>query len=107
MAAMSMILGDQLRRASSPIDELVGISIEKKVLGQLDPAATYDFLGQPVGGLQAELDQQKNGIKTVMQVRDEVRPTLGEAELAGYWEREKMYGEMYAMQWLQSMNAQP
>ena len=33
---------------------------------------------------------------------DQVRPTLDESELSNYWEREKLYGEVYAMQWLQS-----
>ena len=107
MAAVSMTLGQELRQASSPIAELVGIGIEKKLLSQLDPAANYDFLGQSVASLLSDLDQQKNSIKTVMQNRDQVRPTLGEADLTGYWEREKMYGEIYAMQWLQSISPQP
>jgi hypothetical protein len=55
----------------------------------------------------ADLAQQKNTIQGVLQTRDQVRTTLSEAELASYWEREKMYGEMYAMQWLQSLNPQP
>lgn len=106
MAAESMTLAGELRQSSSPISELVGIGIEKKLLNQLDPSANYDFLGESVASLQAELDQQKNSIKSVMQNRDLVRPTLGETDLAGYWEREKMYGEMYAMQWLQSLYPQ-
>ena len=107
MASMGMILGDQLRQASGPIDELVGIGIENKILKQLDPSANYDFLGRSVADALADLAQQKNAIKGVMVTRDQVRPTLNEAELANYWEREKMYGEMYAMQWLQSLNPQP
>jgi hypothetical protein len=106
MAAVSMTLAGELRQSSSPISELFGIDIEKKLLSQLDPSANYDFLGESVASLQAELDQQKNSIKTVMQNRDLVRPTLGETDLTGYWEREKMYGEIYAMQWLQSMYPQ-
>jgi hypothetical protein len=53
------------------------------------------------------LDQQKAGIRQAMQTQDELRPTLDEGELNNYWEREKLYGEMYAMQWLQSQHRQP
>ncbi len=107
MTAMGMVLGDQLRRASGPIDQLVGISIEKKLLAQLDPAANYDFLGQPVSEVQAELDRQKEVIREAIATRDQIRATLNESELADYWEREKLYGEMYAMQWLQSKYGKP
>ena len=107
MASLGMTLGDQLRHAGAPIDQLVGIAIEKKLLAQLDPSGTYDFLGRPVSEVQADLDQQKAAIRQALQVRDQLRPTLSEAELGNYWDREKMYGEMYAMQWLQSRQRQP
>ncbi len=102
MASMGIVLGDQLRRAPSPIDQLVGIAAEKKILAQLDPTQNYDFLGRPVSQAQAELDRQKLNIRDLIQNRDQVRPTLTETELNNYWEREKLYGEAYAMQWLQS-----
>ncbi|MGA2748639.1 MAG: sigma-70 family RNA polymerase sigma factor [Verrucomicrobiota bacterium] len=102
MASMGITLGNQLRQASGPIDELVGIAIEKKILAQLDPAQTYDFLDGPLSQVEGELDQQKQAIRQALETRDEVRPTLNESDLNDYWEREKMYGEMYALQWLQS-----
>jgi RNA polymerase sigma factor (sigma-70 family) len=100
MASVGLVLAGQLRRASGPIDELVGIAIEKKLLGQLDPAVNYDFLGGSVSQAQADLDHQKQSIREALETRDKVRPTLSEAELGDYWEREKLYGEMYALQWL-------
>jgi RNA polymerase sigma factor (sigma-70 family) len=106
MASMGMQLGDQLRQASGPIDELVGVGIEKKILAQLDPAQSYDFLDGSVTNVQAQLDQQKQTIRQVIATRDQFRPTLGQDELNDYWEREKMYGEMYALQWLQSKHGQ-
>ena len=107
MAALGMALGDQLRRSGQPIDQLVGIGIEKKLLAQLDPAGAYAFLGRPVSEVLAELDQQKAAIREALQVRDQLRPTLDESELSNYWEREKLYGEMYALRWLQSKHRQP
>jgi len=107
MAALGMALGDQLRRSGQPIDQLVGIGIEKKLLAQLDPAGAYAFLGRPVSEVLADLDQQKAAIREALQVRDQLRPTLDESELSNYWEREKLYGEMYALRWLQSKHRQP
>ncbi|HWH71245.1 MAG TPA: RNA polymerase sigma factor [Candidatus Sulfotelmatobacter sp.] len=107
MASMGIALSDQLRRASAPIDALVGIAIEKKILAQLDPARDYDFLGRPVSEVLAEMERQKQSIRETLQIRDQVRPTLNESELNNYWEREKLYGETHALQWLQSKHPQP
>jgi RNA polymerase sigma factor (sigma-70 family) len=107
MASMGMVLGDQLRRAGGAIDVLVGIAIEKKILGQLDPAGNYDFLGRPVSEALADMERQKDTIRDALQVRDQVRPTLNESELNNYWDREKLYGEAYALRWLQSKHRQP
>ena len=106
MAAMGLQLAGQLRRANGPLDQLVGVAVEKKILGQLDPAGSYEFLGRPVSQALVELDQQRQMIREAIQLRDRVRPTLSESELNNYWDREKLYGEMYAMQWLQSQHAQ-
>jgi hypothetical protein len=107
MASLGINLGDQLRHADGPMDELVGIAMEKKILAQLDPAQSYDFLGCSVLQALTDLDQQKTMIRDILQTRDQVRPTLNESDLNAYWEREKIYGEMYAMQWLKSKYAQP
>src|ERR1039458_6229176 len=106
MASMGMILGNILR-AGSPIDQLVGIAIEKKILGQLDPAVNYDFLDRPVSEVLAELDRQKQAIRDALNTRDQLLPTLNEAELASYFERKKLYGEVNAVLWLQSKHSQP
>ena len=107
MASMGMGLADQLMRSGAPIDQLVGIATEKKILAQLDPAGTYDFLGRPVSDALADLGRQKDAIRDALNTRDQVRPTLNESELNNYWEREKLYGETYALQWLQSKYRQP
>ncbi len=107
MASMGVVLADQLKRAPGPIDQLVGIAIEKNILAHLDPAGSYDFLGRPVSQALADLDRQKLLIRDMIATRDQVRPTLNETELNNYWEREKLYGEAYAIQWLQSKYRQP
>ncbi|MGD0017305.1 MAG: sigma-70 family RNA polymerase sigma factor [Verrucomicrobiia bacterium] len=106
MASMGMVLGNTLR-AGDPIAQLVGIAIEKKILGQLDPAVNYDFLGRPVSEVLAELDRQKQTIADALKTRDQVLPTLNETELASYFERKKLYGEVNAVLWLQSKHGPP
>jgi RNA polymerase sigma factor (sigma-70 family) len=106
LAAMGMVLGNTLR-ARGPIEQLMGIGIEKKILAQLDPAVNYDFLDRPVSEALAELDRQKQAIADALKNRDQVRPTLNAADLVNYFEHEKLYGEMNALQWLQSTNRQP
>jgi hypothetical protein len=106
MASMGMVLGNTLR-AGSPIDQLVGMAIEKKILGQLDPAVNYDFLGRSVSAVLAELDQQKQAIADALKTRDQVLPTLNQTELASYFERKKLYGEVNAVLWLQSKHGPP
>jgi hypothetical protein len=106
LASMVMVLGNTLR-TRGPIEQLVGIGMENKMLGQLDPAVSYDFLGRPVGEALAELDRQKQALADALKNRDEVRPTLNGTDLASYFEHEKLYGEMNALQWLQSTNRQP
>jgi hypothetical protein len=106
VASMIMILGNTLR-AGSPMDQLVGIAIEKKILGQLDPAANYDFLGRPVSDVLAELERQKQTIRDALNARDQLLPTLDETELTSYFERKKLYGEVNAVLWLQSKHRQP
>ncbi len=106
LASMGMVLGNTLR-ARGPIEQLMGIAIEKKILAQLDAAVNYDFLGRPVNEAMAELDRQKQAIADALKNRDQLRPNLNEAGLAAYFEHEKLYGEMNALQWLQSTNRQP
>jgi RNA polymerase sigma factor (sigma-70 family) len=106
MASMGMVLGNDLR-AGSPIDQLVGIAMEKNILGKLDPAVNYDFLGRPVSEALAELDRQKQAIADALKTRDQLLPTLDETELASYFERKKLYGEVNAVLWLQSKHRQP
>jgi RNA polymerase sigma factor (sigma-70 family) len=106
MASMGMVLGNTLR-AGGPIDQLVGIAIEKNILGKLDPAVNYDFLGRPVNEVLAELDRQKQATRDALNAREKVLPTLNETELASYFERKKLYGEVNAVQWLQSKHSQP
>jgi RNA polymerase sigma factor (sigma-70 family) len=107
---MGLVLGSHLSAAANNqfvIDQLMAIAIEKKFLGQLDPATNYDFLGRPVGEVAAEMDGRTQAIKQACQSRDQILPTLDETELANYLDRVKVYGEPEAQAWLRSKHGQP
>ncbi|HTS19773.1 MAG TPA: sigma-70 family RNA polymerase sigma factor [Verrucomicrobiae bacterium] len=106
LASIGLALGNELR-TGGPIEQLVGIAIDQKILAQLDPSVNYDFLGRPPGTMRTELDQQKQAIRVALAAKDQILPTLNEADLTSYFERKKLYGEMNAVQWLQSKHPQP
>jgi len=110
LAGMGLVLGDRLSTGANNqlvIDQLMGIAIEQKFLGKLDPAATYDSLGRPVSDVAAEIDRRKEAIKQAGQLTQRLLPTLNETELANYLDRLKVYGEPEAQAWLQSKYGQP
>ena len=100
-AAAGLVLGDRLRQKEI-FEQISGAALQKKILGRLDPAWSYDFLDRPVSEKLAEIDRQRQSVAQLMQVRDRLLPSLREAELCNYFDREKLYGEIAAMQWLQA-----
>jgi hypothetical protein len=106
---MGLVLGTRLGTGAnnqSIIDQLVGIAIEKNVLGQLDAAGTYDFLGRPVSEVAAELDRQKQSIRQATEFKQQLVPSLNATDLVNYLDREKLYGEPEATAWLQAKYGQ-
>lgn len=105
LAYMGLTLGNRLGAGAnnqSIIDQLVGIAIEKKVLGQLDATGSYDFLGRPVSEVTAEVDSQKQAIRQATVFKQQLVPSLNETDLVNYLDREKLYGEPAATAWLQA-----
>lgn len=88
------------------ISQLVGIGAEAIVLESLDINTSYDFLGgeTPTQRL-AELKQQRASIRELNQNLNSFLPTMSEDQMANYWERQKIYGELEAMRWLVQQTA--
>jgi hypothetical protein len=64
-------------------------------------------LGRPVSDALADLAQQKQAIRDALNARDQALPTLSESDMANYFERKKLYGEVNAVQWLRSQHSEP
>ena len=104
LAQAGAILADQLRNGDSGkmiIDQLVANAIEAKALAQLNPNASYDFLGgeTPTQVLQ-EFKLQKAAYVDLLKKWNAAYPNMTEAEMVNYHERSKIYGETEAMKWV-------
>ncbi len=83
------------------INQLVGVACEAIVLQPLDQNTSYDFLGgQTPAQWLADFKQQKAAMRDVVKNAEVLLPNMSEDQLNGYWEREKIYGELNAMKWL-------
>jgi RNA polymerase sigma factor (sigma-70 family) len=109
LAYMGLVLGTRLGTGAnnqSIIDQLVGIAIEKNVLGQLDATGSYEFLGRPVSEVVADLDRQKQSIRQATEFKQQLVPSLNATDLVNYLDREKLYGEPEATAWLHAKYGQ-
>ena len=82
------------------IDQLVGISIEKKFLQQLDPLTQAGPGGQSAGERLEALDAKLMEIKTLQPAFTEEFATADEATQSQYLAKVKSEGELAAMRWL-------
>jgi hypothetical protein len=104
LAQAGLTLASDLRSGGDKfvIKQLVGNAIEAIMLNQLDPNRSYDFLGgkSPQDRL-AELKEQRVSLRGLTQAIQDALPNMTEAELLSYTERQRLYGELEAMRWLQ------
>jgi hypothetical protein len=107
LAAAGVGLANHLMTGDSGkflINQLVGIASETIVLQSLDQNTSYDFLGgQTPAQRLANLKQQKVSISQLSKSEPNVI-SLPPDQMANYWERVKIYGEVEALRWLQQQN---
>lgn len=93
-------LGQKIQ-ASAPflVDQLVGMSIERNFLVQLDPLTQAGPGGQTAEERLATLDQDRLAITTQTQAFAEVAPRMDAATAKEYFGRMRRDGELAAMKW--------
>src|SRR6266850_1577969 len=105
LAQAGLMLASGLRSGDADkfvIKQLVGNAIEAIMLSQLDPNGSYDFLGgKSPNDRLAELKEQRVSLRGLTQAIQDALPNMTEAELLSYTERQRLYGELEAMRWLQ------
>jgi hypothetical protein len=99
---MGLDLGHRLDQAPqlTLIQELVGMSIERKALEAMNPNAPYDSTGQTV---QEHLDALTARRKTYQELTtqsDPILTSMSDEELANYFDRFRLFGDVAAMRWV-------
>ena len=82
------------------INQLISVSMERKLLNQLD---AFDFVPgdqRIVVERLAEMDKRITRIKSATQSYAELLPTVTEFEMRQYTRRVRVEGELKAMEWL-------
>lgn len=82
------------------INQLISVSMERKLLNQLDAFEFVPGDERLVLERLAEMDERIDRIKATIQSHSELLPTLTESELRQYTRRLQTDGELRAMEWL-------
>ncbi|MDB6140450.1 MAG: hypothetical protein JWO94_3522, partial [Verrucomicrobiaceae bacterium] len=84
------------------INDLVGISMEAKVLQGIDPASVLDDTGITAAQRLSQLKQRQADIKDLSSTNINLLQSLPPREMIAYFDRAKIYGEASALQWLRA-----
>jgi hypothetical protein len=94
-------LGQKMQsQAPYLIDQLVGMSIERSFLEQLDPLTATGGNGQTAGERLAELEAKNADIKATTSAFSETSLKMDAAASQEYFKRVRRDGELSAMKWV-------
>jgi len=105
LAQYQVLLARQLspsQGATCLVNQRVALAMEQGVLGLLDPARVYDFLGQSPAERLAALQNQTTQMEATIRWFGQWLPQASDTELIAYIDRVKLYGEPAAIQWLRA-----
>lgn len=97
----TLVLGASLRQGGMAIDNLVGVSIERQLLGALDPQTVIGWDGERAGERLAAL--QEDWEKGIGMTSDEITEAMDQLDADGWAEYRRRLakeGERAALRWL-------
>ena len=86
--------------ATCLVNQRVAMAMERGALNLLEPARTYDFLGQSPAERLTALQNQTTRMEETIRWFGQWLPQASDTELIAYIDRVKLYGEPAAIQWL-------
>jgi len=108
LAQMGLQLGQRLQTgegASFFFNQLVGIAVDRLVLGPLDTEKNYNFLGGSVSEYMAQLDARRAAVKEDGQYLNQWMMNASETDIISFFDRVKIYGDSGALAWLRQRQA--
>jgi tetratricopeptide (TPR) repeat protein len=110
-AALQLAL-DLSQRVNVPgsltlVQSMVGLAIEQKALGTMDPNAQFGGANQTVQNQLDAIQQQRDAIKALNQQWTTLVPRMSDQDLANFFQRESSFGELAAEQWAVNKFAPP
>lgn len=99
---MALSLGQRLDQTAQPtlIQELVGTAIERIVLNSMEPAAPYGNTGLTVKDQMDAIAAGRKEKRALVEKAESVLMTMSDQDLAHFYDRLKVYGEVAAMRWV-------
>lgn len=94
----------QVQQGGNILSEMVAMRVERRFLGQLDPAATPAFLPASVQERLAQITAREGAIRQDSQFFSQWLSRATEPELISYFDRIKLFGETAALAWLKNRN---
>ena len=89
------------------IQELVGIAVERHVLTAMNPNATYGETGQTVQDRINALDARRKTYKELTGQSEPILRSMSDQDLAHYFDRVKLYGDVAARRWVINKSPSP
>ena len=101
---MAMNVGQSVGTASSSspvlIDQLVGMAIQSRALGAMDPNSVYGDNGHTVQQFLNQIDQNRASIRALNQQVKPLMENLSDQDWIIFMNRRMIFGEVPAMQWV-------
>lgn len=86
---------------------LVGLAIERGLLGTLDANLPYGNPGQTVQNQLEAVNQRLAATKGLWKETEPFLQTMSDQDLISYFDRMKSFGELEALRWVQARQAKP
>lgn len=105
--AVGLDIGQKIQAQDKPsfLSRLVGLEIEIKILGQLDPLTPVGPDGQSAVMRLDELNQQKNALQGLLQkTQDFPMDKMSDEQMKDYVQHVRNFGEIEAAQWWSNQN---
>ena len=105
---MAVSLGQRLDGSAGEylISQLVGMAVERVALSAMDPNSPYGSNGQTVRDRLNQIAQQKAALRELGQQADPLMQTMPDQDWTIYRDREMLFGEEAALQWVVSKYGQ-